>query len=1828
MANTIDLFANQTHPVMKCPVYRPPLLLPALFVLTGILGSALPAAATHIIGGEISYKSLGNNKWRIILDVYRDCSSAENAGFDAPARISLFDDAGTYLYNLNLNPSFTDSIPSNILGDPCVAPPDSICVEWAHYEGTTILPPYGGGYYISYQRCCRNEGIVSIVNPLETGATYWTYLSAASIQADNSSPYFSELPPVYVCVNKPLHHPYGAEDIDGDSLVYAFYTPFTGAEDDSPQPPFSSPPPYGNDTVVWMPGYGLSQLLGFSYDPLHIDPATGLITGTPLIQGRFVVGVEVREYRNGVELSVIRRDFQYNVGICQEIVPVIEAPATQCDDLTVAFDQDTDIAQHFLWYFDWPHDTSLVSNEPAPVFTFPDTGHYTIRLVAEPGNQCEQDTTFSLFLQYNSLTADFDLVLNDCESESFLVLTDRSEDTVSPVNTWQWTVLSDNGDSLTSDEPNPVFPLVQPSAGTVTLTAGSLFGCEDTHTMDYATGGGNPLDFLPDTILLCRGDTARLNPAGALAGFSYSWGAPVPADQQDQPDPAVQPDSTTTYPVTIYAFGNLCSLSAEVTVLVFEPVSLAFEADTDCDARVVRFVNQSQHAPFGYVWDFGDGTTLSDTSTLDTPTYQYPDYGSYTVTLATAPDAVCRDTVQSDLTLTEKVLSAAFGYQLESCAEDALTLQFSDLSQNSLGNTADWSWVFSGIYNDTLTGPNPTVVLTQEGDLTVHLTITTDEDCRSASLPVSIPVDLTELPDLPDGSETLGCLNGGVTLNPNGNPAYTYAWSPAAGLSCADCPSPWANPGQTTTYQVVVRHISVDTCDITRQVTVTVPTDLAVSLPNDLLTCDSSVTLVAAADLPPASWTWFDDAAAVIATGTDILSLPVSGDRQYVLQAADSLGCLYADTIRITGGPVDLAAAGDQVLCADTLPQVGADNLDPNDILTYTWSPDDAFDGPVDIPYPAYLPVPGTRWVYVEAENQWGCQLRDSVLVALVDVDQNLDFDFVVGCDGFQVSFTNLSTGTANHPFQWHFGDPNSPADSSSLTNPGYLYPTEGTFLVSLTMDYDLPCVDTAFREIQIEETQFLTDFEYDFLNCDEDSIQVQFLDATQLFINSIDITCWEWTTLDGQSASTQNPVFTAYAGQPFGITLKVCTSNGCEGTRSALLNFDFPVVTLADTIYLCPGDSVDLYPGAVGGYLYNWGPDLALSDPSSPNPTAWPSATQTYTVDITTFTLDTCQLSRSVTVVVPEKISLTTTGDTLTCGQPIQLVAGTNGVPTTIDWYDGQGNLIAGNSPAVSVDPDSADTYFAVATDSYQCTDTTSLSVFNRQLDLLLSGGGVIDTCPAPSYDLCVTNLDGTDDLVFEWSAGQNGTVLDCPDCACATVQTVPGTQTTFSVAVSNQFGCETVAELDITTYVFDPIFRELIVICPDVPTPINPEAAGSGLSYQWTPAVGLSCADCPDPTATLTENQFYQVTIQGFNGNDICSLTGTVQVQVNPAIALQTTPTDTVICDATDLTLQALPGSSLVTDITWGTDPSLTVPLGNGPSLTVTPSASVTYFAVATDTLGCRDTASVTVDAYPVVTNLDDQFNFCVEKGPLTIAVTNLDPAQVLSYQWSPAGPIVDANADSAVVTVDIDATTTFTVTATNQFGCTATESATVSFLDIANLVGDILLEDDTIILGSGENTRLVLPFFPGYTYQWSPEDGLDDAGSHQPLAEPTETTGYSVLVTDPAGCQVLRADTVFVISPDCREPNIFVPNAFTPNGDGENDFLYVRSAVIDQVEFAVYNRWGQQVFETTDLSVGWDGTFKGERLAPDMFGYYLKATCFDGQTFFLKGNVTILR
>lgn len=149
-------------------------------------------------------------------------------------------------------------------------------------------------------------------------------------------------------------------------------------------------------------------------------------------------------------------------------------------------------------------------------------------------------------------------------------------------------------------------------------------------------------------------------------------------------------------------------------------------------------------------------------------------------------------------------------------------------------------------------------------------------------------------------------------------------------------------------------------------------------------------------------------------------------------------------------------------------------------------------------------------------------------------------------------------------------------------------------------------------------------------------------------------------------------------------------------------------------------------------------------------------------------------------------------------------------------------------------------------------------------------------------------------------------------------------------------------------------------------------------------------------------------------------------------------------------------------------------------------------------------------------------------------------------------------------------------------------------------------------------------------GYkTYEWHPTIGLNNANSYQVVASPVQTTTYRVNIEDVNGCKNQQQILLDVLDVVCDEPYIFVPNAFTPkNNEFGTNILFVRSQMITDFQFAIFNRWGEKVFETNDLAKGWDGTFKGKPAQSAVYMYYLRATCHNGEVYQKKGNITLLR
>ena len=149
--------------------------------------------------------------------------------------------------------------------------------------------------------------------------------------------------------------------------------------------------------------------------------------------------------------------------------------------------------------------------------------------------------------------------------------------------------------------------------------------------------------------------------------------------------------------------------------------------------------------------------------------------------------------------------------------------------------------------------------------------------------------------------------------------------------------------------------------------------------------------------------------------------------------------------------------------------------------------------------------------------------------------------------------------------------------------------------------------------------------------------------------------------------------------------------------------------------------------------------------------------------------------------------------------------------------------------------------------------------------------------------------------------------------------------------------------------------------------------------------------------------------------------------------------------------------------------------------------------------------------------------------------------------------------------------------------------------------------------------------------YNYTWSPEGTLNDIHLQGPTATPIdEQTTYTVVATDVAsGCTIQGNVLIVLFSPECTDPFTFVPLAFSPNDDGSNDFFRVRGFNMTDIYFAVWNRWGEKIYETKDIAhEGWDGTIRGIAASPDAYAWFAHVVCGNGLIWERKGNVTLLR
>ncbi|MBK6986601.1 MAG: gliding motility-associated C-terminal domain-containing protein [Bacteroidetes bacterium] len=230
---------------------------------------------------------------------------------------------------------------------------------------------------------------------------------------------------------------------------------------------------------------------------------------------------------------------------------------------------------------------------------------------------------------------------------------------------------------------------------------------------------------------------------------------------------------------------------------------------------------------------------------------------------------------------------------------------------------------------------------------------------------------------------------------------------------------------------------------------------------------------------------------------------------------------------------------------------------------------------------------------------------------------------------------------------------------------------------------------------------------------------------------------------------------------------------------------------------------------------------------------------------------------------------------------------------------------------------------------------------------------------------------------------------------------------------------------------------------------------------------------------------------------------------------------------------------------------------------------------------------------------------------------------------YLWQPPQHLSNPNISNPLAFPPT--TTIYTVTIGNISGtdtCKNNLTTTINVVPFSYNSNSISVTSNTITLGQSITITLNNFSYNGNVSIY-PVIPMPFINNNEFLITPTKSGEYTIYFTDQNGCtHALKTIYVVIITNECNEGVVYLPTGFTPNNDGANDILYIRSNFVTEVYLTIYDRWGEKLFETNDIKKGWDGTYKGKLLDQGVYGYYMTFKCNNGEESFKKGNITLMR
>ena len=1051
---------------------------------------------------------------------------------------------------------------------------------------------------------------------------------------------------------------------------------------------------------------------------------------------------------------------------------------------------------------------------------------------------------------------------------------------------------------------------------------------------------------------------------------------------------------------------------------------------------------------------------------------------------------------------------------------------------------ATYQWTGPLAFNSGIQSPTVSASAIQAMSGTYKIIVTLN-GCQDSS---TVNVTVNQNPVANAGNGGAYCFGSGGSVNLGGSPTasggstpYSYAWSPNTSLSDSTNPNPVASPTSTKTYTVTVT--DANSCKGTSTATVTVNPKPVANAGSGFIICNGTAVTIgssptASGGTSPYSYSWNNGASPVANP-----SVSPSSTTTYTVTVTDTKTCSASASGAVTVHSNPTADAGtDKSLpgCSVTGVTIGATPVASGGLAPYhySWTPSAGLSSST-ASNPTVSGIGSSTTYTVVVTDSNGCSASDAVLVTVtssslaVNIVPSGGQSWCANSNGSVTLNASPTGGTPSYTYAWTGSNLSSNSIASPIANPN----TANTYVYSVLVTDSTGCKAGNSITITVNpQPTAQANASGGFTICNGGSITIGGSPTASGGTGSYS---YSWSS---GASPVANPVVSPISTTSYTVTVtdsKSCTATSSTSVTvytkpSANAGADATLPTCSPT-----GSQIGGSPTGSGGggapFTYSWSPSVALSSTSSANPTVVGlAADTTYTVIVTD--VNGCTASDQVRISVngnAPTVSISNTGLTEWCAgtnTSINLTATLLG--GTASRYSWSGNNISPtNAQIATVNPNLAGsyTYTVTVTDNFNCTASGSKTIKVDSIPTANAGAGGFTICNNATVVIggSPTASGGNTPYGYSWTGGA-GTI--------ANPSVSPSITTTYTVTVTDSKNCTATSSATVTVHGNPTANAGADVNLPACsPTGIqiggSPTASNGAPSYtySWSPSLDLSSTSVSNPTVVgLNSDTTYTVIVTDVNH---CSASDQVHVHITnspPSVAI-TAVGNTEWCSGTGSSV------SLTAGISGGSSPFAYNWSGTNISPTNVSTASAnpnlpgsyTYRVTVTDAFNCTATATKTVivDSVPVASagssnTICGGFNDTLGGSP-----TAKGGNAPYTYLWS-GGAAPVANPIVSPVS-----TTTYIVTVTDNKGCTATASATITVrtTPVAQAGPDKILPtcSPTGIQIGGSPTASSGGGAP-YTYSWSPATGL----SSTTIANPTVVglaadTTYKVVVTDVNGC-----------------------------------------------------------------------------------------------------------